>query len=156
MTSTAGYRILDEIEPVSQAAWAMHPELGFYGSMLLDTPYLALICAVNSYLLGHPRRKHHVAVGVAAVMTVYAIQFVGVTFFPKLAWKYFYLAAAGFHMWLGYYFNEEHTWATEMFEHAGGQVLSFWSTIAVLNALGRMLMLRLSVAWMRLFVRLVP
>ena len=147
----SGYKILDEIEPVTEASWALHPTVCFYASMLLSTPYLVAIGVANSYLLGHPRRQHHAAVGVAAVLGVYAVEFVATGFFPKVAWKYFFLAASAIHLWLGYYLSDEHEWAAEMFEHAGGKVLGWWTTLMLLQALGRILIQRV---WAR--PRLVP
>ena len=153
--TTSGYRILDEIEPVTDRSWALHPQLAFYGSMMIDTPYLAAIGVANSFLLGHPRRKHHLAVGVAAVMGVYAIDFVAFTFFGPVLRKYVWLFSVGIHLWLGYYLTEEHEWASEMFEHAGGKVVSFWSTLMLLQALSRILVLRLQQRAARMFIGLV-
>lgn len=151
MARKSGYKLIDEIEPVGDNSWAMHPTVAFYASMAVDTPYLAVIGVANSFLLGHPRRKHHLAVAVAAVLGVYAVEFVTVTFFPKVAWKYVFLLAVAMHLWLGYYLTEEQQWAAEMFEFAGGKVLSWWTTVMFVQAIGRMLVVR----WMRMFLRVV-
>lgn len=135
-----GYRILDEIDPVTESSWALHPQLAFYGSMLLATHWLAAIGAMNSFLLGHPRRRFHVALGVAALLGIYAIAFVAETYFPRVTWKYWNLLVVAIHLWLGYYLSEEQQWAAEMFEHNGGKIASLWTTLAILNALSRILL----------------
>lgn len=151
MGRKSGYKLIDEIDPVADNAWALHPTVAFYAGMVMDTPYLAAIGVLNSWLLGHPRKKYHAAVAVAAVLGVYAVEFITLTFFPKIAWKYVFLIAISMHLWLGYYLTEEQQWAAEMFEFAGGRVLSWWSTVMFVQAIGRMLWVRFN----RLFLRVI-
>jgi hypothetical protein len=137
--SSARYRILDEIEPVKEHAWALHPQLPFWGSMLLITEWLAVVGVANSWLLGHPRRHLHTALGGAAIMGKWAIIFVVVSWFPEATWKYASLLLSAIRLWLGYYLNEEQEWASEMFEHSGGRIVSFRSTFALLCVMARYL-----------------
>jgi hypothetical protein len=138
----SGYKILDEIEPVRKDAWALHPQMPFWGSMFLPTHWLAILGAANSWMLGHPRRKHHLAVGVAALLAMYAIGFVADQWMPEVSHKYVITLLAGIHLWLGYYLTEEQEWAAEMFEQAGGKVLGLAHTIGVLRVLGALLVRR--------------
>ena len=133
------YKILDEIEPVKQDAWALHPQLAFWASMAVETPWLAILGCANSYLLGHPRRKHHVAVSAAAVMAIYAIFFLCDHYVPERGVPYVFTAAIAIHLWLGYYLTEEQEWAAEMFEEAGGKIVGLFRTILLTKVLGRIL-----------------
>jgi hypothetical protein len=137
------YKILDEIEPVKQDAWALHPQLAFWGSMVLATHWLALLGCVNSFLLGHPRRKHHVAISVAALMGVWSIFFLCDHYAPRGAIKYLVTGAIAIHLWLGYYLTEEQEWAAEMFVEAGGKLVGLFRTIFLVRVLGRILLARL-------------
>jgi hypothetical protein len=137
--SESTYRIIDEIEPVGQRSFAFHPDLPFYGAMMLSPLWLALFAAANSWLLGHPRRRHHVAVGAAAVTAAWAICFIRMTWMPLWTWKYSVLAVHAVSFTLGYYMSEEQEWAAEMFEQGGGRVVGRGLTIAALNILGKIL-----------------
>ena len=136
---SAGYKIIDEIDPVSDEAWALHPDLTFWATMFLPTLWLGIVGAMNSFLLGHPRRKHHAALCAAAVIVVKAIVFVAGTYFPEVTWKYWSLPVSAIRLWLAYYLTEEQTWAAQMFQHAGGKVASLRTTIAVVNVLSRLI-----------------
>lgn len=138
------YRILDEIEPVKQDAWALHPQLPFWGSMVLATHWLAVLACANSFMLGHPRRRRHVAVSAAALMGIYAILFLCDTCLPVWSWDYVITVAIAIHLWLGYYLTEEQEWAAEMFEEAGGQIVGLFRTILFVRMLGRLLRRRRS------------
>lgn len=154
--ATQGYKIIDEIEPVTDRSWALHPKLTFFGSMMLPTLWLAIIGAANSFALGHPRRKHHAAVAASAVMAVWSIIFVAGAYMPEPTWKYFSLGISVVRLWLAYYLTEEQQWAAEMFAHAGGKVLSLWTTLGILRVIALLVATRVSERIHRAFLRMVP
>lgn len=145
----SGYHIIDEIEPVTDQSYALHPKVAFWGSMLLPMIWQLAVSALNSFLLGHPRRKHHAALCVAAMMVTWSVVFVALAYMPVVTWKYCALIITAVRLWIAYYLSEEQSWAAEMFEQAGGKVASLRATIAILRLLAFLVIRRVN----GLFVR---
>ena len=136
--SVEDYRIIDEIEPVRERAWALSPQTPLLAAMLVGSPALAaMLGCANSFLLGHPRRRQHLPVAMATVGGCWAV--VGLCLFvlPESSWKYVLLARTALKFYLGYYLADEQEWPAAVFEEAGGKVLGLRESLLFVYLVGR-------------------
>ena len=59
------YRIFDELDPLPDETWALHPSAPVVAMIVLPAPLGVAVSILNSYRLRHPRRARHASLGAA-------------------------------------------------------------------------------------------
>jgi hypothetical protein len=130
------YRIIDDVEPLSERTWAASPHLPLIAAVLCAPFWFAALSAANSRLLGHHRWRRHVLLGAAYVALHWSVAALASTHVPRAGWAYVGLLLTGARFALAYYLGEEQVDVSEMFEQAGGRTLGVGTTIVAVLILG--------------------
>lgn len=132
MSSDGGYRIIDEIEPVSGRSFALDPRTPLIAIAILPSVWACLMTALNSQLLGHPKRRQHWILSAQLAASVQLLVWVIKATLPRTVWPYCGLLIIGVRLGYVYYMAEEQEWAADMFKEAGGKLASFPATLAAI------------------------
>jgi len=124
MTSPSDpYRLFDEVDPVADESWALHPSAPVVAMIMLPALVGVAVCLANSYLLRHPRRNRHAVIGAATALLLILVGLAFDAWLTPSAQRYASVFEDACRLYYAYNVASDQIVIAERFEEAGGKIL---------------------------------